>query len=236
MSPARLFLLFLTCFMDVHVRAETILAADDRRVVTTRAKTKLTLAKGGLAVDLGSGAGAGAANVRLVRGVLYVEGPVAVASPFGSFACDHATCEALITRETERVRIEALSPGWRVTPRGYDSALGVEDATRVALGQVDRSGHAAVEPPQALQWSNLLRTWAQLTSEDFESFATRVRALRPRWDAATERLSEDQRARALASVDAVRRAQDLRAQRAREAAAEDAQLRQLFREKNFVEN
>ena len=230
MKAWRALALATLCFIDLRVRAEDpVLNAEAGRRTFTLGQTQFVLSRGGLARR----ESAAPARAHLVRGTALVTGGLTLITPYARFRCEGG-CEALFTRLDDSVAIESLTEGWSIQPTGDAREYAVGVATRVVVGAVDQSGRAPVSTAEALPWASLIERWARIYVGGPEKFTARVHAFRGDWDGAVERLSDDQRGRALAMVhqhdELVRRQGAAR----RAEALEDARIAREYRARNYV--
>lgn len=218
MRALRALVLFLTFFLDVHVRAEALTGPAVR--------PELALAKGALA-EL-----RGAEGIALVRGTFLLREGRTFMTPFAKFSCA-GECAALVQRESELVVFSNLSGEWRVNRVGDPQTYAIPQAMQVSVRPVGLDGRADLEFPQALPWDATIKVWGRLFPGDAKAFRAHVEEFREVWEGAVEdasRLFENTARREIASHEA-----GLASERARRAAREreDAELRARFRENNF---
>jgi hypothetical protein len=228
---ARALALLTLCFLDLHVRAEDpVFNAEAGRRRFTVGDARLTLARGGLARAEKDHA------VRLIRGAALVAGragEITIVTPFARGRCEGG-CEALFTRDEQSITIESLTEGWSIRRTGEDREYGLGSALRVVVGRVGRDGRAAVSTAETLPWASLIGRWAALYVDGAEAFTARVHAFRPAWDEAVDRMSDEQRSRSVAMIDAADASARRREAARRAEAAEDARVRAEYRARNYV--
>lgn len=220
----------LICFcLDVHVRAEPCGAPPCQlksEQVSVHAATGIVVGPNGLI------SWEAPARVRLVQGKMLLNQPGAFVTPFATFTCA-GECRALVVREPVRVRLSTLKGAWRVERRGDATLYAVPEATQVVVGEVEGSGKAQLELPQALPWKPVVKAWGQLYRGPAAEFKAQVSEFHDAWTEAVEHLAETQEQLARAEVDQAAQAahRAFMVKRAREA--EDAELRARFRRQNF---
>lgn len=233
---------FLCFTLDVHVRAEEshhaakAEAHDDSCaapcVINATKKYVLKspnviLAKGALA-ELRS-----SENLHLVRGNFLVQSPGSFTTPFAKFSCE-GECTAVVERQAGKVTLRNIKGDWQVDRMGDKQTYAVPPAMLVVVTEVDSSGQAGLDFPQALPWMPTVKLWGSLYVGDVHGFKEALEEFRPVWEEAVDAVSDlNSRTaiREIASADqALAKQQALK--RAREK--EDADLRKLFREKNSV--
>ena len=170
----------------------------------------------------------------MVKGRALVLNAATVVTPYGRATCA-GECEALFDRTENEVTIDALTEGWTLTRTGETEARTIPPATTVRVGQVTRDGRAAVTAPTTRAWADLITRWAKLYPDGGEAFTERAHEFREAYDDAVATLSARDQSRAVAMITAHQTEESNRAAKIRAAADEDARLRKLFRERNYVE-
>lgn len=239
MRLARLLVLWMVCFSEIHVRASDSKCSVEHAPCTFVARQagneliyrdlKITLSIGTLVELKREGAW------RLVEGSAYVVGERAsVESPFGRYECAK-NCKALVDRSESEVSVKALSGAWSVLRLGDGQMYSLSPGHSISLGAVRDNGKARMSFPDSLPWGTVISQWAKLYRGELAEFKVEVSRFREVWREATEvaaALDEDYAKRAIASHEAaIARRQALR--RAQEA--ENAKFRQIFRQKNYLD-
>ncbi|MBX3022526.1 MAG: hypothetical protein KF799_12710 [Bdellovibrionales bacterium] len=231
MKPAVKFIFcFLCFFLDVHVRAEEhgicnappcAIKAEHNRSVKNPAAM---IAAGGTAEWRGD-------SLHLVKGTFLLQGPGKFSTAYATLSCEDE-CLAIVERDDKQVILRNLHGDWRVDRLGDKQTYAVPPAMQVRVAAVSVDGQAEMDFPQSLPWLQTIKTWGRLFQGSREEFKEKVSEFREVWEQAVEAVSDlhgRTAERAIASHN-----EELAKAAARRAAIEreDAQLRQMFREKN----
>jgi hypothetical protein len=230
-STIRSALLVMMFFADVRVRAEEVLFAPHGLRAVNTERVEMRLAPHTLLETRSE------KWIHIVRGELYVrvQKPVTFGTAFASFSCDK-DCYAIFQRSQDEVTIKSLKGTWRVKRVGEKAVeYGVKAGLQVTLGEVRDDGVAMMEFPQSLPWLSTVKEWSYFYSGKPEEFKSEMRDFRKTWRRAVELVSElhvTAAGRTIASYEA-----ELARERARRKAqaVEDAKLRQLFRQKTYID-
>lgn len=176
-------------------------------------------------------------TVSLIKGRMLIElksSGLKIKTPFAAFSCE-GECSAIFDREPGVIRVRGIVGAWRVNRLGDQIEYALNSGTQVLIGKVDASGKAEMEIPQSLPWDEIAQDWAELFPRSKKEFKSELADFRVNWKMAVEWASRMQLEHAKRSIAA--HEAELARERAARAAQEreDAELRRLFRQKNYIE-
>lgn len=226
MKALKLATLTLCFFLDVHVRAEVLTAGFAKRDYSF-GTTRVVLDHGGL-IEHGD-------NLHLVRGKMYVESAdsAAVSTPFATVMCA-GRCMAIFERAADHIWIKNLEGAWMLKRKGDQQSYAIPEAMQVRVAEVDPNGVAQMDFPQSLPWRPLVKTWGHLYPGKVDEFKDQVTAFRPRWRQAVESAAQMHQEAAQRTIASYEKAQADRDAARRAVERENAELRQLFMQKNYL--
>ncbi len=236
-------LTFVLCFcLDIQVRAEAHHANCWGKFwpcVESAGASRRTLVLPELQVTLGPGSviqQQDKAVFQLVLGEFYIEVSQATyfKTPYARISCA-GECKAIFVRKSDRITVKSLLGEWSIQPTGDATMYALVAGLQTQIGEVGENGTAKIEFPQSLPWAGTIEQWGQLHSGGVEDFKSKLKDFRPVWRSSVRNASEmhlQQVQRELASQD--RRTAAAQA-RERARAQEALRLRQLFREKNYLD-
>ena len=240
MSVARALALTLCFFLDVQVHAETLkcwkqvtpcaVSADHEKVTLESSGIKMVLKPGSLIEKTEAG------TISIVKGtVLLQAGDSATAyrTPFAKLWCADR-CVALVEREAEQMTIKSLGGNWRAQRLGDEQEYAILAGTRVLFTPVTTDGRAGMDFAQSLPWESTVKEWAQLYPDGKDQFIADVGRFREVWSKGVESATDMQEANVGRSIAAYDKAQAQARARRQAQEREDAELRRLFREKNYI--
>lgn len=230
-SLVRILVLF-TCFAaDIQVKAAN-------HVI--RASVKRTFADGEFRLHMDTGSlmeQRDDKNYQLVEGRFLAElnEGVRLTTPFATMSCLSSRCEALISREKNKVEVSSLRGGLVIRRVGEKKDYVLPPATRVIVMPVTGDGAAEMEFPQSLPWDSTVKDWARLFPGTAAEFKETLIQFREDWRNAVDQISRihvEYAQREIASHEKI-----LAEQQARRAVQEreDGEMRKLFRLKNFID-
>lgn len=240
MTSARALALTLCFFLDVQVRAATsqcwnrvtpcAVSVDHKKVALDSKAVKMVLKPGSLIEKTEAGA------ISIVKGtvLLNVSDPAtAFRTPFAKIWCADE-CVALIDREAGQVTIKSLGGNWRAQRLGDEQEYAILEGTRVLFTPVTDGGQAGMEFAQSLPWEPTVKEWAELYPGDKDQFKADVARFREVWNKGVESATSMQEADVGRTIAAYDKAQAQARARRQAQEREDAELRRLFREKNYI--
>lgn len=199
----------------------------------TAEKQKFRLAAGGSTVVMGpetSLAYESESRLILLSGVIWIEGGrgLTVRTLYGEVRGEGSYW---LWKEHDKVRIGVIDNEVEIFPRHGESLklwVGMENW----VGPMS-DGRSSVGIPQAAVLSDVLELWAKLSYEPKRTFTERVQKFMAQWHGSVRTLSQLHRqmaTRQMAGFAEEKRAEQERLRRLR---AEEAEIRRLFREKNY---
>lgn len=238
MKFARALILLALFCVDVHVRAEEVCwgktlpcpvqAKEGLRKLEAKS-LKLSLAQGSLLEQRDGQV------IELINGQFYVatSSRVKFQTPYGKVWCEDE-CKAIFERQVAHLTVRSLAGSWRVTRTGDAQVYVLGPGLQTRIGEVESEGRAAMEVPQSLPWSQTARLWAALYPGDFKDFKAELAAFRELWRLGVESASANQERSAQRTIASFEQAQTQQRARQKAREQEDESLRQLFRQKNYV--
>lgn len=223
----RYLLCFLCFFLDIRVRA------GERLMVGPKS---ISVNKQSFVIDTSALVERTSADLwRLVRGQLYVdgEGRFQIKTPYAFIHCE-GKCRALIERFEASVVTQNLGGDWKIERVGDKRVYSVPVAMQTWVSEVTMSGAAEMDFPQSMPWLSTAKAWARLYPGSSDDFKKELAAFRVSWKAAVESASELDLEIASREIASYQKAQDEKRRRRLVEEKENAELRLLFREKNYL--
>lgn len=233
--------LFVFC-VDVHVKAEGVSPVDcwgksipcaiqtksARRVLEAK-DLQIVMSPGAL-IEQRDGA-----VIQLVRGEFYIatSSKVTFQTPYARVQCD-SECKGLFTRTLTTWTVKNLAGQWRIDRQGEAQTYVLLPALQVTLGEVGLDGRASMDFPQSLPWLPTVKQWASLYPGDIKGLKPELESFREVWKDAVEAVSHLHQETALRAVAADQHARAAAEAKLKAVEAEDQSLRNLFRQKNFI--
>ncbi len=237
MRHIRFFLLVMSFFIEVHVRAQECVGKSVPCAFQSHAVRRIVDLKGAQVV-LAPGAVVehrSEAQLHILQGVVYVHtsSGFKFSSAFGDANCEQG-CRAIFSRTDNAFKIETLRGEWSVQRRGDKQHYAVGVATQVEMGEVGLDGKAVMGFPQSLSWDAIVKSWAKLYLGKKEDFKEDILTFHAEWKLAVERVAEMQRQEAGRLIASENHKKSLVWEKKKAAEREDESLRKMFREKNYL--
>jgi hypothetical protein len=237
----KLSLLVLIFFLDVHLKAESVLLPKGcwgkqyPCAIENSSAGSIGLKLDGAAISLGHDGIVKATSEKeasLTKGTMFAkhEGDFQWSTPYGSIFC--SDCEIILKRDESSLEVHALKGRVSVQRRGDEEKYDLPPGFSVVLSSVQADGKAELEFPQASALRPLAKMWASVYVESADEFKTELKTYIDTWKSAVEVASQMHKAeadRVLASSDEKLKAQE-RFRKQQEL--QNSKLRALFREKN----
>lgn len=238
-----LILLFLLS-LDLNISAETIFypkncwGKDEACAVQNDSKRPVTLQLSGMQVHMDSQAimktdAQGEAD--LARGTLFAKHADSYTwrTPFGQVIC--RSCQVLLHRDEKSLEVNAIKGRVTIVRKGDGSSYELPPGFSVQLSAVTSDGRANLDFPQASPLVLVGKAWARVYNGDTQEFKKEFGDYVKIWDQAADlssQMQKEEAERRIASDDAEKaRIEQLRQNRLRE----QERIRQLFREKNYLQ-
>lgn len=241
MRGFRGFLIISFFFIDVRVRAETNSSCWGKSIpCAVRSQGHSAEYKApGLVLVLSASAMVeqkDEKNIRLISGGFYldVKNPIIFNTPYATFSCV-SQCKALVERTQDSVTLKSLEGDWKIVRKGEAKEYFLSAGLQSQISEVDSTGMAHMEFPQAVVWSPTVKQWAAMYPNSFSSFKSDLERFRESWRSAVES-SSSMNAEIVQRVVASHEA-GLARERARQKAVEEDEkaLRALFRKKTDID-
>jgi hypothetical protein len=223
----RVLAIVLCFFLDVHVHADPLAGPSTGKKTLKLHEMEVVLDHGALMEER--------EGLHLVRGRIYVQSEerTQIATPFATAHCE-GDCRAIFERSNDHVWIQNLEGAWIIQRTGEAQSYILPPAMQVRVAEVGENGLAQMDFPQSLPWAPTLKAWGHLFPGDKNEFKDQVEAFRPRWKLGVERVTQIHQDGAKRTIASYEKAEAEKEAARRREEQENAKLRALFREKNYL--